>query len=120
MTAHDIQDWKHCTACGSCNAERKVGWVPQTVYIGTVPGGYNDSAAHQWHMKGFDSEMEAYKGAVDNGLTPDAITHEAVEAAERGYEHLDRMKFDDRLGDRKDEKRNAKAKQQLENEGIVV
>jgi hypothetical protein len=90
------------------------------VYVGIVPGGYNDSASHRWHMKGFDSEMHAYKGAIDNGLNPSTITHQAVEAAERGYTHLDEMKFDVRLGDKKNETRNAKAKQQLADEGIVV
>ena len=115
---HDPTDWKHTIECQPCNDERKDGWVPQTVYVGVVPGGSKDSAAHQWHMRGFDSEMTAYKGAVDNGLSPSTITHQAVEAAERGYEHLDRMKFDG--ADRKDEKRNARAKQQLVNEGIDV
>ena len=117
---HDPTQWKHAIECQPCNDERKTGWVPQTVYIGIVPGGSKDSAEHRWHMEGFDKEMTAFKGAVDNGLDPSAITMEAVEAAERGYEHADRMKFDDRLGDRKNEKRNARAKQQLVNEGIVV
>ena len=117
---HDPTDWKHAIRCAPCNEKRKEGWVPQTVYVGTVPGGANDTPEHRWHMKGFDSEMNAYKGAVDNGLNPSAITHDAVEAAERGYDHLDIMKFDDRLGDRKNEKRNARAKQQLADEGIAV
>ncbi len=117
---HDPTDWKHAIECKPCNEIRWENHVPPTVYIGTVPGGANDSAEHRWHMRGFDSEMAAYKGAIDNGLNPSTITHEAVEAAERGYEHLDRMKFDDRLGDRKNEKRNARAKQQLVNEGIEV
>ena len=120
MSDHDPKDWRHCTACRPCNDERKANWVPQTVYIGTVPGGANDSAEHQWHMKGFDKEMTKYKGAIDNGLNPSTITLAGVEAAERGYDHIDQMKMDDRLGDRKDEKRNARARQQLANEGIEV
>ncbi len=120
MSDHDPKDWRHCMECKPCNDERKDGWVPQTVYIGTVPGGANDSPEHRWHMKGFDQEMTAYKGAVDNGLNPSTITLAGVEAAERGYDHVDQMKMDDRVGDRKNEKRNARAKQQLANEGIVV
>ena len=117
---HNPKDWKHAAACKPCNDVRKVGWVPQTVYVGVVPGGSKDSASHQWHMRGFDSEMHAYKGAIDNGLNPSTITHQAVEAAERGYSHLDEMKFDVRLGDKKNETRNEKAKQQLADEGIMV
>ncbi len=115
---HDPTDWKHAIECAPCNEIRWENHVPQTVYIGTVPGGANDTPEHRWHMKGFDKEMTKYKGAVDNGLNPSAITEQAVEAAERGYDHVDQMKMDDRLGDRKDEKRNARAKLQLANEGI--
>ena len=103
-----------------CMNLRLNGPGPLGIMVATVPGGANDTPEHQWHMKGFDKEMTAYKGAIDNGLNPSAITMEAVEAAERGYEHLDRMKFDDKFADRKDEKRNARAKQQLVNEGIDV
>ena len=117
---HDPTQWKHTIECQPCNEKRKDGWVPQTVYVGVVPGGSKDSAAHQWHMRGFDKEMDTYKGAVDNGLNPSAITMQAVEAAERGYTHLDEMKFDVRLGDKKNETRNEKAKQQLADEGIMV
>jgi hypothetical protein len=71
-------------------------------------------------MKGFDKEMNAFKGAHDNGLNPSSVSMQAVEAAERGYASLDQMKFDARLGDKKNETRNERAAQQLADEGIVI
>ncbi len=76
------------------------------MYVGTVPGGYNDSAAHQWHMKGFDRDMNAFRDARQAGLDPTDVTEVAVEAAERGYRHHDLFKLDKKFGNMKDEKDN--------------
>lgn len=53
--------------------------MPDTPLIGTVPGGHNDSARHQFHRE-FDRGMYAYEKARKEGLQPSATTVAAVEA----------------------------------------
>lgn len=79
---HDPTDWKHAIACKPCNKERSADWVPQTVYLGIVPGGANDTPDIQWR-RDFGPGLDAYKKARDEGIQPDHSTLESVDAAHR-------------------------------------
>ncbi len=78
---HDPTDWKHCTACAECNTIRKDGWVPQTVMVGTVPGGSRDTPEFRMHMD-WDKDLNAYRDAKAEGLQPKQTTAKAVRAAQ--------------------------------------
>ncbi len=82
MTLHDPTSWKHAAACEACNIERKDGWVPQTIYIGIVPGGSKDTLDVQAH-RDFDPGLVAYKQARDEGLQPDHSDLKSVEMAHK-------------------------------------
>ncbi len=79
--SHDSTNWKHCAACSTCNTERKSDWIPQTIYIGTVPGASKDTIEHRMHMD-FEKDMNAYRDAKAEGLQPAQVSQKAVTAAQ--------------------------------------
>lgn len=72
-----------------CQAATCLEWAdivvpPLGVMVGTVPGGHNDThgSAQYKFQSGFDSGLEAYKSARDEGLQPKKTTVEAVRASQ--------------------------------------
>lgn len=67
---------------GECAEHRQLAWEDHSVpriYVGTVPGGYNDSGANRFH-RSFDEGMYEYEKARKEGLQPKATTVDAVRA----------------------------------------
>ena len=95
-------DKVHQAGCKPC---RKAAWelhVPQSVMIGTVPGGHNEAASAQYrYQAGFDKGLDAYKAARAEGLAPKATTVSAVDAARRQVKSQERALK--KMGMRKDE-----------------
>ena len=66
---------------GECDTHRAEAWdrhVVPRLYVGTVPGGFNDSKAMQFH-RNFDKGMYEYEKARKEGLQPKATTVDAVQ-----------------------------------------
>lgn len=73
----------HQGKCDECRAESWLNYEPPNITFGAVPGGTLPASFSKWYARKFQKDMDAYKGAVDNGLDPENITTEAVEEAEK-------------------------------------
>ena len=85
---------------GECEQCRTTAWdqhVVPRIYVGTVPGGYNDQGGNKFHRQ-FDKGMYEYEKARKEGLQPKATTveavreeHEMVKSQERAVKKLKRV-----------------------------
>lgn len=71
----------HLGTCAQCRAEAWRNHERPNIYLGTVPGGFNDSDGHSFH-RNFDKGMYEYEKARKEGLQPKATTVEAVREAQ--------------------------------------
>jgi hypothetical protein len=78
------QGLPYLTHMGECGACRAAGWERHEQprwYVGTVPGGFNDSK-DRFHRT-FDKGLDAYEKARKEGLEPSATTVDAVRREEQ-------------------------------------